>query len=41
MAAMRMCSSDGVWTVDVISLVGTGEWLRVKRLGWFCKPAER
>jgi hypothetical protein len=41
MSAMRIRSTDGQWTVDVISLVGTGEWLRVKRYGWFCKPLVR
>ncbi|HEX2317506.1 MAG TPA: hypothetical protein VHJ18_00845 [Streptosporangiaceae bacterium] len=38
---MRIRSSDGVWTVEVIDLAGSGEWLRVKQHGWFCRPLVR
>ncbi|MGN6679288.1 MAG: hypothetical protein ACTHKL_16110 [Streptosporangiaceae bacterium] len=38
---MRIRSRDGAWTVEVISLAGSGEWLRVKQHGWFCKPLVR
>jgi hypothetical protein len=41
MTGMRIRSSDGVWTVEVSDLSGSGEWLRVKQHGWFCRPLVR
>lgn len=32
---MKIRSRDGRWTVEVIHLEGTGQWLRVAEYGWW------